>query len=103
MKSRESPKAAEARRERLLYEAIATLRTSADCQAFFRDLCTTAELQALADRWSAALLLQEDLPYRDIYKRTGVSVTTVGRVARTMREGNGGYALAISRIGKSHE
>jgi TrpR-related protein YerC/YecD len=100
MKPREDTKTAQARRERSLYEAVATLRTVEDCQAFFRDLCTPAELQALADRWSAALLLRDGVAYRDVHQRTGVSVTTVGRVARTMRDGEGGYALAMDRIGK---
>jgi uncharacterized protein YerC len=38
------------------------------------------------------------VPYREIYKQTGVSVTTVGRVARYLTSGNGGYALAAARL-----
>jgi TrpR-related protein YerC/YecD len=100
MKVRDDSKSVAARRERSLYEAIVTLRSVEECQSFLRDLCTPAELQALADRWCAALLLRDDVAYRDIYERTGVSVTTVGRVARTMRDGQGGYALALSRTAK---
>lgn len=87
----------EALAERALYQAILTLKTSDECRAFFRDLCTPAELQALADRWAVVELLRENRPYREIHRLTGVSVTTIGRVARYLVAGNGGYALAANR------
>ena len=89
----------EAQAERALYQAILTLRTVEECRDFFKDLCTPAELQALADRWTVVGLLQQGRPYREISKQTGVSVTTIGRVARYLEAGNGGYALAASRLG----
>lgn len=88
----------EALAERALFAAILTLRTVEECRSFFRDLCTPAELQALADRWAVVGLLQEGVPYREIYRQTGVSVTTIGRVARYLTNGNGGYSLASSRV-----
>jgi len=87
----------EALTERALYGAILTLRTPEECRAFFRDLCTPAELQALADRWAVVEFLREERPYREIHKLTGVSVTTIGRVARYLTGGNGGYSLAAAR------
>jgi TrpR-related protein YerC/YecD len=89
----------EAQAERALYQAILTLRSVEECRDFFKDLCTPAELQALADRWTVVGLLQQGRPYREIAKQTGVSVTTIGRVARYLEAGNGGYALAASRLG----
>jgi TrpR-related protein YerC/YecD len=91
----------EALAERSLYAAIASLKTVEECRAFFRDLCTPAELQALADRWAVVGLLEAGLPYREIYKQTGVSVTTIGRVARYLTAGNGGYSLASQRLNGS--
>lgn len=87
----------EAAAEEALYEALLCLRSPAEYQAFFRDLCTPAELQALKDRWLVARLLREGLTYRQIHDRTGVSVTTIGRVARYLNDGAGGYALALAR------
>jgi TrpR-related protein YerC/YecD len=84
--------------ERALCNAILTLETTEEIRAFFRDLCTPAELQAMADRWAVVALLNEKLPYRAIQGETGVSVTTIGRVARYLRAGHGGYALAESRL-----
>ena len=83
--------------ERNLFAAVLTLKNVDECRAFFRDLCTPAELQAIADRWAVVDWLQKGLPYREIHRLTGVSVTTIGRVARCLADGNGGYALAVTR------
>jgi TrpR-related protein YerC/YecD len=89
----------EAQAERHLTQALASLRTADEVRAFLRDLCTPAELQAMADRWSTVEHLQRGLPYREVHRLTGVSVTTIGRVARFLAAGNGGYGLAIKRVG----
>ena len=81
-----------------LVEALGTLATPAERIAFLRDLCTPAELEAMVDRWRVVPLLAEGVPYRDIHQRTGVSVTTTGRVARTLEHGHGGYATALDRL-----
>lgn len=90
----------EALAERNLCAAIATLRGADEVRAFFRDLCTPAELQAMADRWVVVDFLGRGLPYRQIHRLTGVSVTTIGRVARFLAAGNGGYAIASARLEK---
>lgn len=80
-----------------LAEAMVRLRTAAQMQAFLQDLCTPAELEAMTDRWKVVPLLLEGVAYREIHDRTLVSVTTIGRVARTLDRGAGGYAAAIRR------
>ena len=92
----------EALNERSLYQAILTLRTAEELRAFFRDLCTPAELQALTDRWAVAVQLQDQIPYREVQRKTGVSVTTIGRVARYLHAGNGGYSIAAARRAAGH-
>jgi TrpR-related protein YerC/YecD len=90
--------------ERNLYQAVLTLRTVEECRAFFRDLCTPSELEAMADRWACVEGLERGLPYREVHRTTGVSVTTVGRVARYLADGNGGYRLAAQRLdSQKHE
>jgi len=81
-----------------LFEALVALQDTAEIRRFFEDLCTPAELQALVDRWQVVEYLQQDLPYRKIHDLTGVSVTTIGRVARCLSDGSGGYKTAIKRI-----
>ncbi|HYJ81411.1 MAG TPA: YerC/YecD family TrpR-related protein [Allosphingosinicella sp.] len=65
------------------------------------DLCTPAEIRTLAERWHVARLLDgTSLSYRDIHDATGVSPTTIVRVARFLRqEPHRGYRLAIDALG----
>ena len=81
-----------------LARALAALSKPEDVRAFLEDLCTPAELEALVDRWAVVKHLQDGLPYRKIHELTGVSVTTIGRVARFLTAGNGGYQTALKRL-----
>ena len=83
---------------RTLSEALLSLDTPREVREFLEDLCTPAELEAMVDRWRVAQLLDQGLSYRDIREQTGVSVTTVGRVARFIEQGTGGYRTALGRI-----
>jgi TrpR-related protein YerC/YecD len=87
----------ETRAQNQLFRAIASLPDVSDLHNFFVDLCTPAELQAMTDRWAVARLLDSGLTYRDIHDRTGVSLTTIGRVARCVSFGAGGYATALEK------
>lgn len=82
-----------------LVDALLSLRGAGEVRAFLRDLCTPAELQAMADRWQVVPLVLQGVPYREIHDRTAVSVTTIGRVARCVDMGEGGYRLAAERLG----
>jgi uncharacterized protein YerC len=65
-------------------------------QAFLDDLCTPAERESMRDRWSVVPHLAGE-PYWQIHDATAVSITTIGRVARCLEQGAGGYAIAASR------
>ncbi len=84
--------------ERSLCEALLTLRSVDEARAFLDDLCTPAEREAMRDRWSVVPHLVAGLPYWQIHDATAVSITTIGRVARCLEQGSGGYALAAKRI-----
>jgi len=81
-----------------LVDAFVVMRSAEECRALLEDLTTPAEFEALIDRWRVAQLLDQSLPYREIHDRTGVSVTTIGRVARFLDMGHGGYRLALERL-----
>ncbi len=81
-----------------LSAVMAALPDAEAVKAFLLDLCTPAELQAMVDRWTVVQLLQRGLSYRAINEKTGISVTTVGRVARFLEMGNGGYQAALEAL-----
>ncbi|MBX3690028.1 YerC/YecD family TrpR-related protein [Dokdonella sp.] len=93
-----SPSLDSRRSERALCEALLNLRSVAEMQAFLDDLCTPAEREAMRERWSVVPQLLAGKPYRQIHEATAVSITTIGRVARCLEQGAGGYALAAARL-----
>lgn len=80
-----------------LCQALLALDTPTQMRALLRDLCTPAELEALSDRWRVVPYLLDGIPYREIHDRTAVSITTIGRVARCLNDGHGGYRAVIER------
>ena len=84
---------------RSLSEALCCLNTPEEVRLFLEDLCTPAEIEAMVDRWRVAQLLDQGMTYRDIRDLTQVSVTTIGRVARFLEMGTGGYRTVLERFG----
>ena len=82
-----------------LAAALSSLRSPDEARALLADLCTPAEVHSLAERWQVARLLDAGgLTYRQIHDATGVSTTTIVRVARFLRqEENRGYRLLLDR------
>ena len=86
--------------EKALFEAFGRLDGPQDVARFLRDLATPAELAAFAERWRIARMLDEGgHSYREIAAATGASTTTIGRVARFLREErHQGYRLVLDRL-----
>ena len=81
-----------------LYKAILTLKTTDECAAFFDDICTIQELEALCQRFQVACELSEGKSYIDINKTTGASTATICRVSKCLNYGDGGYKTVIERL-----
>ena len=94
------PETTDASVELSMCEALLSLKNAEEMQAFMRDLCTPAELEALVDRWRVVPYLLDDVAYREIHERTAVSITTIGRVARYLKQGNGGYLAAVAHASR---
>lgn len=88
---------------RSLLDAFLAMETRQEMRHLLKDLCTPAELEAIYDRWRVVLLLSQGLSYREISQETGVSVTTIGRVARYVDMGEGGYRLALERLEEKND
>ncbi|MEM8937691.1 MAG: YerC/YecD family TrpR-related protein [Pseudomonadota bacterium] len=89
--------------KRALFEAFSLLETAEDAARFLKDIATPAEVSALAERWRIAKLLDEgEKSYRAISEATGASTTTVGRVARFLREEpHQGYRTVLDKLAKN--
>ena len=82
-----------------LCRAFLAMNNGDECRNLLIDLCTPAEMETLIDRWRVVALLKAERPYREISELSGVSVTTIGRVARALAYGGGGYEMAYQRCG----
>jgi len=83
-----------------LAQALQSIRSAEEMELFLVDLCTPAELRALSERWHVAKLLDKgELSYRKINAQTGVSTTTIGRVARFLNdEPHQGYRAVLDKV-----
>lgn len=81
-----------------LFKAILTLRDIDECYQFFEDICTVAELKAMAQRLAVAKMLQENRTYAEIAAQTGASTATISRVKRCLNYGADGYKLVLARL-----
>lgn len=90
------------KRRKELVQALRLAKDASEMELFIIDLCTPAELRALSERWHVAKLLDRGkMSYREINALTGVSTTTIGRVARFLNdEPHQGYRAILDRQGE---
>lgn len=85
-----------------LIDAMLVLKNSNEARKFLRDLLTESELVEFGNRWKAARMLAQKIPYTEIIKDTGLSSTTVARVSDWLNGGMGGYKLILQRLNHHH-
>lgn len=78
-----------------LTKAFLKAKTTKEMENLLRDLCTMTELQAMTERWQAAKMIKEGIPYRTICEKTGISTATITRVAHWIKHGEGGYQKTL--------
>ena len=83
------------------YQAILTLKSPEECAAFFDDICTIQEMEAISQRLEVARLLHQGKNYVDVNKLTGASTATICRVSKCLSYGDGGYKTVIQRMEKA--
>src|SRR3990167_9441050 len=83
-----------------LFEALLLVKDVHEMGRFMKDLCTPQELTALAERWRVCNLLEQaDFSYREISAKTGVSLATITRIARFLKnEPHQGYTAILKRV-----
>ena len=81
-----------------LFAAILQLQSVEEGHKFFEDVCTIKEVQDMAQRLDAAVLLDEGVGYQAISEQVGISTATISRVSRCLNYGAGGYRMVIDRM-----
>lgn len=81
-----------------IYQAILSLKNEDECKKFIRDLLTSGEIEEFSNRWKAAQMLDQKIPYEKIEESTGMSSTTIARIAKWLNNGMGGYKIVIKRL-----
>lgn len=81
-----------------LFQTILNLENIEECYAYFEDLCTIKEVQDMAQRLDAAVLLEQGANYQTISEQVGISTATISRVSRCLNYGAGGYRMVIDRL-----
>lgn len=82
------------------FEALLSLENTDQCRAFFEDICTIKELQALSQRFRVACLLDGGSSYLEVSDSTGASSATISRVNRCLNYGTG-YRQALDNLKKA--
>ena len=85
----------------ILSKSLLVLTSEQDIKSLLLDLCTPAEIDAMAGRLYVVNLLKDNIPYRKIHDFTGVSLATITRVARALKYGQGGYNLVYDNLQSS--
>ena len=86
-----------------LFDTIFRLSTREECRAYFEDLCTIKELQDMAQRLDAAILLSQGYSYKKIMENVNISTATIGRGSKCLNYGTGGYRSAIEKLSEAEE
>ena len=110
-----------------LYNAMLTMRDSAEMHKFFKDLCSINELHSFLHRWQIVRRIEQGKSYEEIIKEispaevsegtkaetekkttgrargkarssTKVSSTTISRVKNCYVNPEGGYRTALNRL-----
>lgn len=85
------------------FSALLQLQTTDEARRFLRDLLTEAEIKEFTNRWKVVRLLNKRMPYEIITKQTGMSSTTIARIAKWLNGKFGGYKLMLKKINKKAE
>ncbi len=84
-----------------LIQAFLQLKNEKQAGAFFEDIFTPQEIEALIERWEIVqMLLETDLPQREVAKKVGCSVTLVSRASRMLQYGTGGFEAVYALVKK---
>lgn len=82
----------------ILVKVLLCLNNEEDAYRLLDDLCTIAEIKAMAQRIQVARLLTTNVTYTAIAQNTGASTATISRVKRCLNYGADGYKRVLKKM-----
>ena len=86
------------KKNKRLLEAFLALKNTDETSRFLRDLMTEKEIKEFANRLDAAYELSQGVYYDAITEDTGLSSSTIARIAKWLGGSLGGYRLILKRL-----
>lgn len=83
-----------------LFESLLEIRNKDEMRKYLRDLLTVKEIETFAMRLKSAQMLDNNVPYLEIERKTGLSSATIARVSEYLKYGYDGYKLILDRLSK---
>lgn len=81
----------------LLIQCVLSLQSEEEALAFFEDMCTVKEMEDMEHRLEIAVALLHGETFTEVQHDTGASSTTVSRVSRCLKYGEG-YRKILERL-----
>ena|ERR1700761_3417814 len=81
-----------------LVDTLSSISSSNDIRNFLRDVLTEKEILEISARLEAARMLECGNKYTDIVSQTKLSSRTVARVSVWLKNGCGGYRVALDAV-----
>lgn len=78
-----------------LSETLLAFDAKIELQNFLSDVMTEKEIKEISARLEAARLLTQKVSYTEVATRTGLSSRTIARISEWLKNGTGGYAVAL--------
>jgi len=78
--------------------AFMGIENKSQAETFLSDLLTTAEIEEFSNRLQAAKMLRNGDSYDEVQLETKMSTTTIARISKWLKQGAGGYELALRQL-----
>lgn len=84
--------------KQLFYQSFLQLDTEDEVKRYLRDLLTQQEIDEFSERLAVANMLNNNMTYVEIERRTAMSSATIARVSKWLKHGRSGYKLVLHRL-----
>lgn len=86
-----------------LAETLTLISDPMEMQGFLGDVMTEKEILEISARLEAARMLQSGYKYIEIVEQTKLSSRTVARISEWLKNGTGGYKVALNTLTAHHD